>query len=303
MKATEFVGIIPPLLSSFTKEGEIYEKGTRELVGFTFPFMHGYYPIGTYRCGPLMSTEERKRVLTIILDEVNGRVPIVTHVGHSGTQPTIELARHAKEAGAAGVGVISPYYSPHLPEENLYHHFASLIDAVNEDDFDDTNYFNPDVVDMVYDEIMRLGFLRGLMYVRFLDTLVHDRWYERKLFAETLLAAEDIRALHQIRELMGLSSTSFILIGMKRRCRIYEHFLKTKVSLECNVSMITEEADIDQLSIQGCFLLQKRREFFDVEVSSYTVMTEMFLSEDTSSKYMGANTDIPCLCTLFRLNA
>ena len=34
-----------------------------------------------------------------------------------------------------GVGVISPYYSPHLPEENLYHHFASLIDAVNEDEF------------------------------------------------------------------------------------------------------------------------------------------------------------------------
>ena len=157
-----------------------------------------------------------------------------------------------------GVGVISPYYSPHLPEENLYHHFASLIDAVNEDDFDDTNYFNPDVVDMAYDEIIRSGFLRGLMYVRFLDTLVHDRWYERKLFAETLLAAEDMRALHQIRELMGLSSTSFILIGMKRRCRIYEHLLKTKVSLECNVSMITEEADIDQLSIQGVLSLAKK---------------------------------------------
>lgn len=135
MKATEFIGLIPPLLSSFTKEGEIYEKGIREIVKFTLPFVHGYYPIGTYGCGPLMSTEERKRVLTIILDEVNGRVPVVTHVGHPGTQPTIELARHAKKAGAAGVGAISPYYSPQLPEENLYQHFASLIDAVNEDEF------------------------------------------------------------------------------------------------------------------------------------------------------------------------
>jgi len=82
-----------------------------------------------------MSIEERKQVLTIILDEVNNRVPVVAHVGHAGTQPTIELARHAKEVGAAGVGAISPYYSPNLPEENLYSHFASLIDAVNEDDF------------------------------------------------------------------------------------------------------------------------------------------------------------------------
>jgi dihydrodipicolinate synthase/N-acetylneuraminate lyase len=135
MKAREFVGVIPPMLSSFTKDGEIYEKGIRELVRFTLPHVHGYYPIGTYGCGPLMSVDERKKTLEIILDEVNGRVPVVPHVGHSGTQPTIDLAKHAKQAGAAGVGAISPYYAPHLPEENLYSHFAALIDAVNEEEF------------------------------------------------------------------------------------------------------------------------------------------------------------------------
>jgi len=128
----------------------------------------------------------------------------------------------------------------------------------SEDDFDDTDYFNPDVVDLAYDEIMKSGFIRGLMYVRFLDTLVHAYWYDRKLFAETLIAAEDMRALHQVRELTGLSSNSFILIGMKRRCRVYEHLLKTKVNPECNVSMITDEAEIDQLSIQGVLSLAKK---------------------------------------------
>ena len=135
MKAKEFIGIIPPLLSSFTKDGEIYEKGLREVVRHTLPYVHGYYPIGTYGCGPLMSIDERKRVLAIILEEVNGRVPVVPHVGHPGTNPTIELARHAKKAGAAGVGAISPYYAPHLPDENLYHYFAALIDSVNEEEF------------------------------------------------------------------------------------------------------------------------------------------------------------------------
>ena len=135
MKAKEFIGIIPPLLSSFTKDGEIYEKGIREIVRYTLPLVHGYYPIGTYGCGPLMSIDERKRVLSIILEEVNGRVPVVPHVGHPGTNPTIELGRHAKKAGAAGVGAISPYYAPHLPDENLYHYFAALIDSVNEEEF------------------------------------------------------------------------------------------------------------------------------------------------------------------------
>ena len=143
MKAKEFKGIIPPLLSSFTKDGDIYEKGIRSMINFSLPYVHGYFPVGTYGCGPLMSIDERKRVLEIILDEVNGRVPVVAHVGHPGTQPTVDLAKHAKKAGAAGVGAIAPYYSPNLPEENLYHHFKSLIDAVNEEEFPVFVYNNP----------------------------------------------------------------------------------------------------------------------------------------------------------------
>jgi dihydrodipicolinate synthase/N-acetylneuraminate lyase len=135
LKASEFVGVIPPLLSSFTKDGEIYEKGVREVVKFTLPFVHGYYPLGTYGAGPLMTTDERQRVLEIILDEVGGRIPVVPHVGHAGTRPSVDLARHAKRAGAAGVGAIGPYYSPKLPDENLYRHFVAIIDAVNEPDF------------------------------------------------------------------------------------------------------------------------------------------------------------------------
>jgi 2-dehydro-3-deoxygalactonokinase len=67
----------------------------------------------------------------------------------------------------------------------------------NEDEFDDTDFFNPESVDNAYNEVKKSGFLRGLMYVRFLDTLVHAPWYERKLFAESMLAAEDMEALHQ----------------------------------------------------------------------------------------------------------
>lgn len=135
MKAKEFRGIIPPLLSSFTRDGEIYEKGIRDIIRYTLPYVHGFYPIGTYGSGPLMSLEERNRVLSIVLEEVAGKVPVVAHVGHPGAQPAIELARFAKKAGAAGVGAISPYYAPSLPEENLYRYFAALIDAVDEEEF------------------------------------------------------------------------------------------------------------------------------------------------------------------------
>ena len=135
MKAKEFIGIIPPVLSSFSSSGEIYEKGIREIIRFTLPHVHGYYPIGTYGCGPLMSIPEREKTLEIIIDEVNGKVPIVAHVGAPSTQMTIELAKHAKKAGASGVGAISPYYSPNLPEQAMFEHFRGLIDAVGEEEF------------------------------------------------------------------------------------------------------------------------------------------------------------------------
>ncbi|MBW1766662.1 MAG: dihydrodipicolinate synthase family protein [Deltaproteobacteria bacterium] len=135
MKARDFIGIIPPILSSFTKDGEIYEKGMREIIKFTLPYVSGYYPIGTYGCGPFMSLSERKKALEIILNEVNGKLPVVAHVGAAGTKPMVELAKHAKSAGAAGVGAIAPFYAPNLPEENLFRHFTSLIDAVNEEEF------------------------------------------------------------------------------------------------------------------------------------------------------------------------
>lgn len=129
----------------------------------------------------------------------------------------------------------------------------------NEDDFDDTDYFNPTVVDNAYREITQSGFLRSLMYVRFLDTLVHTPWYDRKLFAEALLAAEDMQSLHQVKELTGLTASSFILIGKTRRCKIYEHLLKQMTGNPgLKVKIIDDETEIDQLSIRGVLSLAKK---------------------------------------------
>ena len=135
MKAIDFKGIIPPIQTSFTKEGEVYEKGMRELIRFTLPYVHAYYPLGTYGCGPFMTVDERKKTLEMILDEVNGKVPVIAHVGAPGTKVAVDLAKHAKAAGAAAVGAISPFYSPKLKDEYLFGYFADIQQAVGDDEF------------------------------------------------------------------------------------------------------------------------------------------------------------------------
>jgi dihydrodipicolinate synthase/N-acetylneuraminate lyase len=130
MKPKDFKGIIPPIMTAFTEDGRIHEQGTREIVDFIVPHVQGLYPCGTYGSGPLMSISERKKVAEIILDQVNGRLPVIMHVGTADTVTTVDLARHAAEHGAKAVGAICPYYVHH-DDQAIYTHFKTLIDAVD----------------------------------------------------------------------------------------------------------------------------------------------------------------------------
>jgi len=130
MKASDFKGIIPPMMTAFTEEGEIYEEGTRRIVDFIVPHVQGLYPCGTYGSGPMMSIAERKRAAEIIIDQAKGRVPVIVHVGTADTRNTIELARHAEAIGAQAVGAITPYYNSYS-EDAIFIHFQRLINVVN----------------------------------------------------------------------------------------------------------------------------------------------------------------------------
>jgi len=128
--SAQLSGIIPPVITSFDSQGNFDEKAQREVISFLTPKVNGFYPNGTYGSGPLMTIEERKRSAEVIVDEVNGRVPVMVHVGAINTQQTVELAKHAEQIGADAVGTIPPYYYKY-PEEDLLNHFRAVLEAVD----------------------------------------------------------------------------------------------------------------------------------------------------------------------------
>lgn len=65
------------------------------------------------------SDAERKRVAGIVVDEANGKIPVLVGVSHSGTIPSVELGKHAKDVGADGVVVTPPYHSNFVTEARL----------------------------------------------------------------------------------------------------------------------------------------------------------------------------------------
>ncbi|WP_455792686.1 dihydrodipicolinate synthase family protein [Clostridium butyricum] len=106
-----FKGVIPAVLTAFDKEENIDEVGMRQLVSFLIEKgVNGLYLTGSTGEGFTMTSEERKKVVEIVIDETAGRVPVVVHVGAIGTKISIDLAKHAESVGADGISSVPPFY-------------------------------------------------------------------------------------------------------------------------------------------------------------------------------------------------
>ena len=87
-----------------------------------------------------LSRDERKRSLAIALDEVGGACPIIAGVYSDGTQEAVDLARDARDAGAAGVLVFPPtlfMWGAQLKPEMALRHYHVLADAGQRRSYDE----------------------------------------------------------------------------------------------------------------------------------------------------------------------
>lgn len=100
IKRFRIEGIITALLTPLTKDEQVKEDALRELIDFQVESgIHGFFPLGTAGEGMKLGLEKRKRAAEIVVDQTDGRVPIILHVGTQDTAMSVELAKHAKDLG------------------------------------------------------------------------------------------------------------------------------------------------------------------------------------------------------------
>ncbi len=127
---TKFRGAFVAIVTPFV-DGRIDEQGLKDLIEFQIAGgTHGIVPCGTTGESATLSHEEHHRVVELTIKTVAGRVPVLAGTGSNSTEETIELTRHAKEAGADGALVITPYYNK-PSQEGLYQHFKTVAEAVD----------------------------------------------------------------------------------------------------------------------------------------------------------------------------
>jgi 4-hydroxy-tetrahydrodipicolinate synthase len=125
-----FQGSITALITPF-KNGEVDAKAFQRLVEWQIDQgTHGLVPVGTTGESPTLSHEEHKRVIELCIEAAGGRVPVIAGTGSNCTSEAVALTRHAKEAGADGVLVVTPYYNKPT-QEGLYLHFKAISDSAD----------------------------------------------------------------------------------------------------------------------------------------------------------------------------
>ncbi|MDY0397797.1 4-hydroxy-tetrahydrodipicolinate synthase [Desulfuromonas thiophila] len=125
-----FKGSMVAIITPFRADGSVDEEAFRQLVEFQIE--NGtdvLVPCGTTGESATLSYEEHDQVIRACIEQARGRVPVVAGTGSNSTAEAIEISRHAKEMGADGLLLVSPYYNK-PSQEGLYQHYKAIAEAV-----------------------------------------------------------------------------------------------------------------------------------------------------------------------------
>lgn len=120
------VAIVTPFRDDAVDERAFKQLIERQIAGGTTAIV----PCGTTGESATLSHEEHERVIELAVDAVRGRAAVIAGTGSNNTREAIRLTKRAKEAGADGALLISPYYN-RPTQRGLYLHFKAVSEAVD----------------------------------------------------------------------------------------------------------------------------------------------------------------------------
>ncbi|MBF0382669.1 MAG: 4-hydroxy-tetrahydrodipicolinate synthase [Magnetococcales bacterium] len=159
-----FEGVFSALITPFSN-GSFDKDAMARLVEYQLEQgITGVVPCGTTGESATLNHQEHKDVIRFCVELVAGRVPVIAGTGSNATAESIELTRFAKEVGADGALLITPYYNKPT-QQGLYQHYKAVANAV---DMPIVLYNVPGrtALDMQADTIARLAKISNIVAVK-----------------------------------------------------------------------------------------------------------------------------------------
>jgi 4-hydroxy-tetrahydrodipicolinate synthase len=127
---TPFTGVGTALITPFTKDGSLDEPAVKRLAKRQIDAgVHFLSPCGTTGEAPTLTHRDKLRVVELVVEEANGRVPVLAGAGGYDTKEVIELARDFERIGANGLLSVTPYYNKPT-QEGLYQHYKAIAESM-----------------------------------------------------------------------------------------------------------------------------------------------------------------------------
>ncbi|RLE08763.1 dihydrodipicolinate synthase family protein [Candidatus Aerophobetes bacterium] len=125
-------GVVVPIVTPLKRgnQDKIDEDGVEKLCNFLISKgIQGLFPCGTTGEGFLLLKETRKELASLVVKKTRGRVPVVIQTGCINTKSTIELTKHARDVGADGAAIVSPFFYRYSLDD-LKDHFVTVAKSV-----------------------------------------------------------------------------------------------------------------------------------------------------------------------------
>ena len=120
-----FEGVFTALVTPF-RDGAVDERALEELVELQITAgVDGLVPCGSTGESATLSHAEHRRVVEVVVSAAHGRVSVLAGTGSNNTREAVALTQHAKEAGADGALLISPYYVKPT-QHGIVEHFRTI---------------------------------------------------------------------------------------------------------------------------------------------------------------------------------
>ncbi|MDX8045510.1 4-hydroxy-tetrahydrodipicolinate synthase [Gracilibacillus sp. S3-1-1] len=120
-----FKGIIPAMVTPITNDqqinGSVVSQLVNKLIGSG---VDGLFALGTNGEFHLLARDEKIKLTRLIVEEANGRVPVIVGVGGNSTSGVIELSKIMEDIGVDALSVITPFFITPSQEEVIKHYLA-----------------------------------------------------------------------------------------------------------------------------------------------------------------------------------
>lgn len=118
-----FEGTAVAMITPFTSDDNIDEKGYRSNINFLIENgVDGLLAAGTTGESATITHKEQRRLIEILVDEVDGRVATIAGAGSNSTKEALDLVKFAEDTGADFSLVITPYYNKPQPHGLIEHY-------------------------------------------------------------------------------------------------------------------------------------------------------------------------------------